>query len=136
MVQPTAKDFTEMLCKDGYQHGCLPLVQCPNSSSTILNWWTKSSGLLPMACLVHFNILTLVLGEGNSRMHYKSFSGHFSPRINATIQNIPSPPSASLSYKEGCLAKSGTITKYISRIVFFAHGTFWNEIKKAINKVQ
>lgn len=34
--------------------------------------------------------------------------------------------------REGCLAKSGTITQYISHIVFIGRGTTFNEIKKAM----
>lgn len=36
--------------------------------------------------------------------------------------------------REGCLAKSGTITQYISRIVFFGRGAIFNEIKKVMTK--
>lgn len=36
--------------------------------------------------------------------------------------------------REGCLAKCGTITQYISRTVFIGRGTIFNEIKKAMTK--
>lgn len=36
--------------------------------------------------------------------------------------------------KEGCLSKTGTVTQYISRIVFFGRGAIYNEIKKLMTR--
>ena len=34
--------------------------------------------------------------------------------------------------REGCLAKSGTVTQYVSKVVFIGRGAILNEIKKAM----
>ena len=36
--------------------------------------------------------------------------------------------------RQGCLAKSGTVTQYISRIVFFGRATIFNKIKACMVK--
>ena len=36
--------------------------------------------------------------------------------------------------QEGCLAKSGTVTQYISRIVFFGRGAIFNDIQRSMTK--